>query len=77
MPSKQFLMDNYKSAQELLEWANSTHQVRVKLHYVKKQVDGSIKICAVMAADHNDKFVGTGATKQEALASALSAKYPA
>jgi len=77
MPSKQSLINSHQGATEMLRWANETHDVCEKLVHVKKSADGSITVRCCMESDHNDLFEGSGVSKKDATADALSQRFPA
>lgn len=76
MPSKQALMSSHLSSGEILKWAKQAHDVCEKLVFVKQEADGSTTVRCCQEADHNDVFEGTGASKKEATADAISQRYP-
>jgi len=77
MPNKNSLMNAHSSASTMLKWANTAHGVCNTLDSVKKMIGGSVEVTCCMDSNHNDTFQGIGLDKHEALASALSTRFPA
>lgn len=76
MPTREWLINNYPDTGSLLGWASTNHGVSVQLVYLKKLENKQVEVMCKLAADSNDTFSGSGATKHEALATCLSTRFP-
>ena len=75
MPTKQYLMGNYASAAEILEYAVANHNTDSQLVHVKK-VGGAVQVRCKDATNPVEVYDGTGVSKHEAMADCISTKFP-
>lgn len=75
MPTKQWLMDNYDSAKEILDYAAANHNTSVQLVYVKHS-GGQVVVRCKDASTPSTVYDGSGATKKEAMADCISTEFP-
>lgn len=77
MPSKSQLLADHATTSSLLNYAHATHGVDSVLHFIKKELTGQIRVSIKLNADPEDKMEGIGVDKREALADAVSSRFPA
>jgi len=75
MPSKQYLMDlDQHKVVNCLKYASEHLDVKTTLKSITLMADGQIKI--VLEKNDGELFFGVGMDKSEAVAEALSMKFP-
>lgn len=77
MPSKSQLLANHATTSSLLNYANETHGVSSVLYFIKKELTGQIRVSIKLDSDPEDRMEGIGVDKREALADAVSSRFPA
>lgn len=75
MPSKESLLSTYSSSEEMLKAVSVSLDVCETLVFVKK-VGGQAVVRCALNSDSNVQFDGSGVSKKEAIADAISKKFP-
>jgi len=71
MPTKQWYLDNHKSAASMLAHAVANHSCSQLIPYVKIKADGQYEIKVEESENPGNNAIGVGPSKRDAMAEAL------
>lgn len=76
MPSKQYLLNNFKSCTAMLNYAAANYDCSTDLDFIKRLANDQYVVRCHLASNSSRTFDGSGTDKREALAFCISTKFP-